>query len=91
MNGGAPASSADCNMACKGASGETCGGSNRLIVYQYGTSSTAPSAGKRGLAYNNNNPAANAQYANLFVGYSKISWGYDWGFPSYGLSSAFEL
>lgn len=48
-------------------------------------------AGKRGLAYNNNNPGANAEYANLFEGYSKVTWGYDWGYPSYGLSSSFEL
>jgi hypothetical protein len=30
----------DCNMACNGAASETCGGSNRLTVYQY--NGTAP-------------------------------------------------
>ncbi len=75
-------------MACKGNAAETCGGSNRLDVYQYGSSS---STGKRGVAYNSNNPYNNAQLANLFVGYNTISWGYNWGYPSYGLSSTFEL
>jgi hypothetical protein len=70
---------------------ETCGGPNRLDVYQYTSSSSGSSPGKRGLAYNNNNPSANAEYANLFAGYSKISWGYDWGYPSWGLGSSFEL
>ncbi len=76
-------------MACKGNAAEACGGSDRLDIYQYGLPSTA--TGKRGLAYNNNNPAANAEYANLFAGYNSITWGYDWGFPSYDLSSTFEL
>ena len=48
-------------------------------------------SGKRGLAYNNNNPDKNAEYANHFVGYNSITWGYDWGFPSFGLDSSFEL
>ena len=83
-------------MPCKGNSAETCGGPNRLDVYQYTSSGTSGSgsgsgSGKRGLAYNNNNPDANAEYANLFVGYTKVSWGYDWGFPSFGLDSSFEL
>jgi hypothetical protein len=77
-------------MACKGDASETCGGSNGLDVYQYTSSSTSGS-GKRGLAYNNNNPTANAEYANLFVGYPAITWGYDWGYPSWSLSSTFEL
>jgi hypothetical protein len=47
--------------------------------------------GKRGLAYNNNNPDDNATYANLFKGYSSVTWGYDWGYPSYDLDSSFEL
>lgn len=54
------------------------------------TATSVPSA-KRGLAYNTNNPDSNAVYANLFTGYNKISWGYDWGFPSAGLSPSFEL
>lgn len=53
--------------------------------------STTTTVAKRGLAYNNNNPDSNAAYANLFAGYSKISWGYDWGYPSWGLDSDFEL
>ena len=77
-------------MACNGNAAEICGGPNRLNVYQY-TSTSSTVIGKRGLAYNNNNPAANAEYANLFVGYSSISWGYDWGYPSFGLDSSFEL
>ncbi|TAQ84788.1 hypothetical protein B7494_g6896 [Chlorociboria aeruginascens] len=91
-NGGGPASdgSALCNMVCNGNSAETCGGSNRLDVYQY-KPSTSTSTAKRGLAYNNNNPPANAVYANLFTGYSKVSWGYDWGSPSYDLDSSFEF
>jgi WSC domain len=41
-NGGGPApdGSAGCNMACQGNSSETCGGSNRLDVYQMGTAVT---------------------------------------------------
>ena len=77
-------------MACNGNKAEICGGSNRLTVSQHTT--TAPTAaGKRGLAYNNNNPGASAEYANLFKGYPKVSWGYDWGYPSWGLDSSFEL
>jgi hypothetical protein len=89
-------------MACKGNSAEMCGGLNRLTVYQQGSGSstgggggsggsTTTHSGKRGLAYNNNNPDNNATYANLFESYSSVSWGYDWGFPSYGLDSVFEL
>jgi hypothetical protein len=91
VNGGGVAPNSDiCNMACYGNSTENCGGSNALNVYQY-TSSTSSATAKRGLAYNNNNPDADATYANLFSGYSSISWGYDWGYPSYGLDSSFEL
>ncbi|RFU31980.1 hypothetical protein B7463_g4374, partial [Scytalidium lignicola] len=45
QNGGAPApdGNAGCNMACDGNSGETCGGANRLNLYQY--SSSTPSGG----------------------------------------------
>lgn len=71
-------------MTCSGDSSEAYGGPNRLDLYQY------PPVAKRGLAYNTNNPEGNAMYTNLFASYSKISWGYDWGFPSAGLSS-FEL
>lgn len=46
---------------------------------------------KRGIAYNNNNPSGNAVYANLFKGYDKVSWGYDWGYPSWNLDPEFEL
>jgi hypothetical protein len=80
-----------CDMPCNGNSAEICGGPNGLTVYQYGSSVPTSGTGKRGLAYNNNNPTANAEYANLFKGYSSISWGYDWGFPSYDLDSSFEL
>jgi hypothetical protein len=93
VNGGGPApdGNALCNMACKGDNAETCGGPNRLDVYQYATSRPANGPAKRGLVYNNNNPGSNAEYANLFKGYSKVSWGYDWGYPSQGLDSSFEL
>ncbi|KAJ5889304.1 hypothetical protein N7504_010114 [Penicillium tannophilum] len=53
--------------------------------------SAATNVAKRGLAYNNNNPNNNAAYANLFAGYPKVSWGYDWGYPSWGLGSNFEF
>jgi hypothetical protein len=88
-NGPAPDGNAQCNMACTGASSETCGGPNRLNLYQYTSSSTA--VAKRGLAYNDNNPQGNAMYTTFFAGNSKISWGYDWGFPSNGLPSSWEL
>jgi hypothetical protein len=80
-------------MACKGNSAETCGGPNRLTAFSYGGSTTPQptGSGKRGLGYNNNNPSGNAVYANMFKGNAKVSWGYDWGFPSYGLDSGFEL
>lgn len=47
-NGGGPApdGSAQCNMACAGNSAETCGGPNRLDLYQYG-SSTPPTGGPK--------------------------------------------
>ncbi|PQE04599.1 hypothetical protein CJF30_00004400 [Rutstroemia sp. NJR-2017a BBW] len=94
-NGGVLASdgNAGCNMACKGNSAETCGGPNRLTAFSYGGSTAPPPAGtgKRGLGYNNNNPSANAVYANMFKGNAKVSWGYDWGYPSYGLDSSFEF
>lgn len=49
-------------------------------------------AGKRGLAYNNNNVYGNATYANnFFTNSSQVTWGYDWGYPSWNLSSVFEL
>ena len=92
-NGGASVSDG-CTMACNGDASEMCGGSNRLTVYQYSSSGTTPpptGTGKRGLCYNNNNPNGDATYANLFVGYDEISWGYDYGFPSYNLNSQFEL
>ncbi|TQV98829.1 hypothetical protein V2A60_007475 [Cordyceps javanica] len=90
-NGLAPDGDTRCNMTCKGSSAETCGGPDRLTVYQL--SSSPPSAGiaKRGLAYNNNNPSKNSVYANMFKGYSKISWAYDWGYPSWGLDEVFEF
>lgn len=97
VNGGSPApdGSAGCNMACNGNSAEICGGPNRLDVYQYSSSGSggggSTGVGKRGLAYNNNNPDQNAEYANLFTGYSKITWGYDWGYPAYNLDPSFEL
>ncbi|KAI7970756.1 hypothetical protein EIK77_007936 [Talaromyces pinophilus] len=48
--------------------------------------------GKRGLAYNNNNVYGNATYANdFFANSSQVTWGYDWGYPSWNLSSVFEL
>lgn len=86
-NGPAPDGNAKCNMACKGNAAELCGGRNRLTLYE----NLASGIGKRGLAYNDNNPNKSAVYANMFKGYSKVSWGYDWGFPSHGLDSYFEL
>jgi len=41
--------------------------------------------GKRGLAYND------ASLANLFEGYSQVTWGYNWGYPASGLSSSLEF
>lgn len=86
-------------MKCNGDSAEACGGPNRLTVYRYSSSGTdsstdpdpEPSTGKRGLCYNDNNPSGNAVYANLFKGYSKVLWGYDWGFTSDGLDLSFEF
>lgn len=90
INGGGPAPNGNvgCNMPCKGNTAEICGGPDRLDVWQY---VSGGAGGKRGLAYNNNNPGANAEYANLFAGYSKVTWGYDWGYPSWGLDASFEL
>lgn len=55
--------------------------------------STSPSEGKRGLAYSTGNTYGNATYANLFTPslYPKISWGYNWGFPSFGLDPSIEF
>jgi hypothetical protein len=115
-------------MRCKGVSTETCGGPDRLDVYQLSSSgalgtttittstyfstttvtvvsaptsstvvhamttpSASPGSTKRGILYNNNNPDGNAEYGNLFKGYSKISWAYDWGYPSDNLDPSFEL
>ena len=63
--------------------------SSTSIAIQPTSSSTG--TGKRGIAYSTGNPDGNATYANLFTGYSKITWGYDWGYPSHGLDSYFEL
>ncbi|KAI9650547.1 hypothetical protein NHQ30_000564 [Ciborinia camelliae] len=96
VNGNGPAAdgNAGCNMACNGNSGETCGGPNRLTAFQSGGTGTTPSpskSGKRGLAYNDNNAYKDATLANLLKGYSKITWGYDWGFPSHSLDSSIEF
>lgn len=92
VNGGGPApdGNAQCNMACSGNAGEICGGPNRLTIFQ-SSSVGGAGTGKRGLAYNNNNPNANAFYANMFKGYNKVSWAYDWGYPSWSLDTFFEL
>ena len=43
QGGGAPAASSDCNMPCTGDNTQTCGGPNRLNVYNYtGTLPTPP-------------------------------------------------
>jgi hypothetical protein len=47
--------------------------------------SIAAAQGKRGLNYND------AAWANYFVGYPKITWGYNWGWPSNGLDGSFEF
>jgi hypothetical protein len=52
---------------------------------------TSAGTGKRGIAYSTGNPDGNATYANLFKGYSKVTWGYDWGYPSHGLDVSFQL
>ncbi len=62
--------------------------SSTSIAIQPTSSSTG--TGKRGIAYSTGNPDGNATYANLFKGYSKVTWGYDWGYPSHGLDSSFE-
>lgn len=93
-NGPAPDGNAQCNMPCKGKATDMCGGPNRLTVYKLSSGGTNPppvGTGKRGLPYNNNNPSRNAVYANLFKGHGKISWAYDWGYPSWGLDAFFEL
>lgn len=102
VNGGSPATDG-CTMPCNGNQAEMCGGPNRLSVYQYGNAvvpgqsaaspppSTSRGTGKRGVAYTSGNPSGNAVFANMFKGYSKISWGYDWAYPSLGLDSYFEL
>src|SRR6266851_4167521 len=46
-NGGAPTPAGDCNMACSGNSSETCGGPNRLNVYNY-TGTNLPPIGSGG-------------------------------------------
>ncbi|KAE9367655.1 glycoside hydrolase family 128 protein [Stipitochalara longipes BDJ] len=89
VNGGGPAPDGDvgCNMKCKGAYAETCGGPNRLSVYQYGSSVSSatiqatPTPGSTG----------DAEFANFFEGYEKVIWAYDWGDPSHGLDSLFEF
>jgi hypothetical protein len=115
VNGGGPAPDGNngCDMDCKGALAETCGGPNRLDVYQYGSSTllstssesiqptstsssiqpsaTSASTGKRGIAYSTGNLDGNATYANLFKDYNKVTWGYDWGYPSHGLDASFQL
>lgn len=59
-----------------------------LAIVSIATAAT----GKRGLAYNNNNAYGNATYANeFFTNSSQVTWGYDWGYPSWNLSSVFEL
>lgn len=90
VNGGAPApdGSTGCNMQCSGNSAETCGGSNRLNVYQWlGTGSS-----KRGINYTPDNNYNNATLANYLAGYPTISWAYNYGDTStYGLDTNIEL
>ncbi|KAF9883835.1 hypothetical protein FE257_002772 [Aspergillus nanangensis] len=47
--------------------------------------------GKRGLCYNNDNPSKDAVFANLYKGMDKVTWAYDWGYPSWGLDSSLEF
>jgi len=56
------------------------------VVSSVTATSTAVSsgAGKRGLPYND------ASLTTCFEGYSKVSWAYNWGQTSAGLSSSFE-
>jgi hypothetical protein len=42
-------------------------------------------AGQRGLAY------SNATFANFFKSYPKITWGYDWAYPSHELYGSLEF
>jgi hypothetical protein len=55
-----------------------------VLVAAFTVGSTS-AQGKRGLNYNN------ATWANYFQGYPQITWGYNWGWPSNGLSSSFEF
>jgi len=45
-NGGAPTPAGDCNMACAGNSSESCGGPNRLNLYNHTDSSPPPSSSR---------------------------------------------
>lgn len=98
-NGPAPDGNTGCNMACNGNGGQTCGGPNRLTAFQTGGggSSTPPSNpapskyGKRGLAYDSNNKYGDASFGNMFRQYSKVSWGYNWGYTNHGLDSSLDF
>ncbi|KAF7949536.1 uncharacterized protein EAE97_003045 [Botrytis byssoidea] len=98
INGNGPAADG-CNMACKGNNAEMCGGPNRLTAFQSGggSSTTPPNtsnpskSGKRGITYDSNNVHGDSTYGNMLKGYSKITWGYDWGFKSNGLDSSIEF
>jgi len=90
VNGGGPASdgNAGCNMQCNGNSAETCGGSNRLNVYQWMGTGVA----KRGINYTPVNNYNNATLANMLAGFPTMSWAYNYGDQStYGLASNIEL
>jgi len=54
-----------------------------LAVLALAAKATAQS--KRGLNYNN------TTWANHFVGYPLITWGYNWCWPSNGLDLSFEF
>jgi len=44
-----------------------------LVAGLLALASTATAQSKRGLNYNN------ATWANYFIGYPKVTWGYNWG------------
>ncbi|KAL2869544.1 glycoside hydrolase family protein [Aspergillus lucknowensis] len=62
-----------------------------LLTTVLASTTLGQATGKRGLAYNNDNPSKDAVYANLFKGNEKVSWAYDWGYPAWNLDPSFEF
>ena len=55
-----------------------------MVMAQPTARFTNVSTTKRGLGY------TSSQYSNYFNGFPSITWGYNWGFPSNGLSTSLE-